>query len=167
MRKPALLSSDHRIDEFDSGKPMLDGFLKEVALYNQQHGYTRTFVIADTDQKVVGYYSLCAGMMSRDHMPRRMKGHPSPKEIPLALLARLAVSRSHQGRGIGKALLKNALLMVASTSQSVAFRAVVVHAIDDEAERFYLKHGFCAAKGLERTLLLPIQDIEASLPAST
>jgi GNAT superfamily N-acetyltransferase len=162
-RRPVPLAENHRTDDFDSGKPALDAFLKDMALYNQQQGYTRTFVIADRDFRVAGYHSLCAGMISRNHAPRQVKGHNAPGEIPVALLARLAVDKQHQGRGLGKALLKNALMAVVSTSQLVAFRAVMVHALDDDAERFYRQFGFRSAKGLERTLLLPTKDIVVSL----
>lgn len=166
-RKPVPLADNHRIDDFDSGKPALDSFLRDMALHNQQQGYSRTFVIATEDYRVAGYHSLCAGMISRDHTPRQVKGHAAPGEIPVALLARLAVDRRYQGQGLGKALLKNALLAVVSSSQLVAFRAVMVHALDDEAEAFYVKFGFRYAKGLERTLLLPTKDIVASLAHAT
>jgi GNAT superfamily N-acetyltransferase len=166
-RRPTPLTEQHRCDGFDSGRPVLDGFLKEMALFNHLQGYTRTFVIADADFQVVGYYSLCAGMISRDNATRQVKGHRAPGEIPVALLARLAVDRRHQGHGLGAALLKNALTAVVSTSDVIAFRAVMVHALDEEAQRFYEKYGFRSAKGMERTLLLPVKDILASLAAAS
>lgn len=162
-RKPALLTERHHTDRFECGKPPLDAFLKELALFNQTQGYTRTFVIADADYQVVGYHSLCAGMISREHAPRKVKGHGAPGDIPVALLARLAVDRNHKGRGLGAALLRNALMAVVSTSETIAFRAVMVHALDDDAALFYAKFGFREARGLERTLLLPVKDIIASL----
>jgi GNAT superfamily N-acetyltransferase len=162
-RKPAPLSERHHLEGFDSGKSVLDTFLKEMALHNQAQGYTRTFVIADADFRVVGYHSLCAGMISRENAPRQIKGHQAPGEIPVALLARLAVDRRQHGQGLGGELLKNALLAVVATSEVVAFRAVMVHALDDEAASFYLRYGFRQAKGLDRTLLLPVKDIVASV----
>ncbi len=162
-RKPVPLNEQHRLDDFDSGKPVLDVFLKEMALHNQAQGYTRTFVIAGADFRVVGYHSLCAGMISRENAPRQVKGHQAPGEIPVALLARLAVDRRHHGQGLGGELLKNALLAVIAASDAVAFRAVMVHALDDEATGFYLRYGFRQAKGLDRTLLLSVKDILASL----
>jgi predicted N-acetyltransferase YhbS len=167
FRKPAPLAENHSLDDFDSGKPALDVFLKDMALYNQMQGYTRTFVVATADFHVVGYHSLCAGMISRENTPRQVKGHNAPGEIPVALLARLAVDRRHQNMGLGKALLKNALMSVVSSSQLVAFRAVMVHALDDEAETFYARFGFRSAKGLERTMLLSTKDIVASLAQAT
>lgn len=166
FRKPAPLGEHHRVESFDSGKPELDIFLKELALYNQQQGYTRTFVIADADNRVVGYHSLCAGMISRENAPKPVGSHGAPREIPVALLARLAVDRRYQKQGLGAALFKNALMAVMSTSQIVAFRAIMVHALDDDAENFYIRYGFRRAKGLERTLLLPTKDIAASLQAA-
>ncbi len=165
FRKPAPLAEGHKVDGFSSGKPMLDDWLRDMALYNQQQGYSRTFVIADEASVVVGYHSLCAGMISRNDTPRQIKGKQAPAQIPVALLARLAVDAKYQGQGLGAALLKNALLSVVSAAQAVAFRAVMVHALDKESETFYRKFGFVDAKGIEGTLLLPTQEIMASLPA--
>jgi ribosomal protein S18 acetylase RimI-like enzyme len=163
FRRPALLQDHHIRDAFDSGKLALDVFLKTMAQHNQVQGYSRTYVIADNDFNVVGYHSLCAGMIWREHSPRQVKGHQAPTEIPVALLARLAVDRTCQGRGLGGKLLKHALLSVLATAETIAFRAVMVHALDDEAVKFYSRYGFRQAKGLERTLLLPIKDIAAAL----
>ena len=167
FRRPTLLSDVHRVDEFDSGKPALDAFLRDMAMHNQREAYARTFVIATDDYRVAGYHALCAGMIHRNDAPRVVKGHRAPGEIPVALLARLAVDRRYQGQGLGAALLRHALLSVLAAMETVAFRAVMVHALDDEAERFYLKYGFRSAKGLERTLLLPAKDIAAALAAAT
>lgn len=138
-----------------------------MALYNQTQGYTRTFVIADEDFRVVGYHAVCAGMIHRNDASRSARGHPAPAELPVAVLARLAVSANHQRRGLGPALLKNALLSVVSASRLVAFRGVVVHAIDDDAVKFYKKYHFQETKGMERRLILSANDIVASLAAAT
>ncbi len=81
FRKPAPLTENHRTDDFESGRETLDTFLKDMALHNQREGYTRTFVIADADMKVVAYHSLCAGMISRNEAPRVIGGHGAPGEI--------------------------------------------------------------------------------------
>lgn len=166
-RRPAPLTERHIIDGFSSGKPSLDDWLRDMALYNQTQNYTRTFVIADENYQVVGYHSLCAGMIHRNDVPRVVKGVQAPRELPVALLARLAVTSDHQGRGLGPALLKNALLSVVSAAQAVAFRGVVVHAIDDDAVRFYTKFHFRETAGMERRLILPANDIIASLAKVT
>jgi predicted N-acetyltransferase YhbS len=96
-----------------------------------------------------------------------VKGSQAPYELPVAVLARLAVTREHQGKGLGPALLRNALMSVVSAAQLVAFRAVVVHAIDDDAMNFYAKYHFQPTKGMERRLILPTRDIIASLAQVT
>ncbi|UPT53397.1 acetyltransferase [Synechococcus phage Yong-M2-251] len=166
-RKPAPISELHVIDGFHTGKPQLDDWLRDMALYNQTQNYTRTFVIADEDYRVVGYHSLCAGMIHRNDVPRAVKGSKAPLELPVALLARLAVTDGHQKRGLGSALLKNALLSVVSAAQAVAFRGVVVHAIDDDAVKFYSRFHFQETEGMERRLILPASDIVASLAKVT
>lgn len=138
-----------------------------MARYNQEQGYTRTFVIADEDYNVVGYHSLCAGMIHRNDLSRAAKGSKAPTEVPVAVLARLAVSKQHQGKGLGLALLKNALISIISAAQLVAFRGIIVHAIDDDAMRFYMKFHFQETKGMERRLILPARDIVASLAKIT
>jgi len=167
FRKPTPITDQHILDGFDTGKPMLDGWLRDMALHNQAQGYTRTFVITDEGNRVVGYHALCSGMILRTDVPRRIKGSQAPAEIPVAVLARLAVTREHQGKGLGGALLRNALLSVVSAAEIVAFRAVVVHAIDDDAMRFYKRFHFEETKGMERRLILSANDIVTSLASST
>ncbi len=167
FRRPAPIAEHHSTSDFDSGKPPLDEWLRDMALYNQSQGYTRTFVIADEHFNVVGYHSVCAGMIYRNDVSRAVKGSQAPNELPVAILARLAVTRKRHGQGIGQALLKNALLSVVSAAQLVAFRGVVVHAIDDDAMHFYKKFAFQATKGLDRRLILPAKDIVASLAKLT
>ncbi|GAB5507285.1 MAG: GNAT family N-acetyltransferase [Rhizobiaceae bacterium] len=157
----------HLLDKFQSGKPALDDWLRDMALYNQAQGYTRTFVIADENYNVVGYHSVCAGMIHRNDVSRAAKGKQAPAELPVAVLARLAVTHEHQGKGLGPALLRNALMSIVSVAQVVAFRGVVVHAIDDDAVRFYERYGFQATKGMERRLILPTNDIVASIAEVT
>ncbi|GEC34266.1 GNAT family N-acetyltransferase [Sinorhizobium fredii] len=162
-RKPCPIADHHILDGFHSGKPSLDDWLKDMARYNQEQGYSRTFVVADENYNVVGYHSICAGLIHRNDVSRSVKGSKAPLEIPVAVLARLAVSADHQGRGLGRALLKSAIMSVVSAAQVVAFRGVVVHAIDDDAVTFNKKFQFQETKGMERRLILPARDILASL----
>lgn len=162
-RRPAPLASQHRFDGFDSGKPDLDAYLHDLARTSHESGLARTFVIAEADFAVVGYYSLCAAMIARKEAPRDIGGHGAPRDIPVALLARLAVDRRYQGRGLGAQLLKASLLSVLAGAEHVAFRAVMVHALDADAAGFYSKFGFRAARGSEDTLLLPLKDIAMNL----
>jgi GNAT superfamily N-acetyltransferase len=138
-----------------------------MALYNQEQGYSRTFVITDGAYKIVGYHSVCAGMIHRNDVFRSAKGSKAPTEIPIAVLARLAVDSGHQGKGLGSALLKNALMSILSAAQAVAFRGVVVHALDEDSVSFYKKFDFQDTKNMERRLILPTKDIAASLSKVT
>ena len=162
-RRPEPLSERHQIKQFRCGEEALDAWLCDMALYNQVQQYTRTFVIADAAYNVVGYHSLCAGMIHRNDVSRSVKGGQAPNEIPVALLARLAVDSSHQGRGLGPALLRNALQAAVSAGQAVAFRAVMVDALNVRAIGFYTKFGFRPSKISPSKLLLPMKDVLSSL----
>lgn len=160
---PEPLSDRHDFSEFTSGRPSLDDWLSDMALYNQKSNYTRTFVVRDKDFKVRAYYALCAGMMLRKDAPKIVAPHGSPTEIPIALLARFAVHSEVQGQGVGSMLIASALRMAASASQAVAFRAVVVDALDEEAAHFYIKFGFEPTKISPLKLIIPTHDIVASM----
>ena len=160
---PEPLTGSHDFSDFRCGKPSLDEWLSDMALHNQSANYTRTFVVRDAKMHVRAYYALCAGMILRKDVPRSQRPHGTPVEIPIALLARLAVHEDLHGHGIGKALLASALRNAASASQAVAFRAVVVDALDEEAAQFYRKLGFQPTKISPLKLILPTQDILASM----
>lgn len=162
-RKPALLGEKHVLDGFDCGEPSLDEWLIDRARSNQDRDFTRTFVIADENWTVLGYHSLCAGMIHRNDAPRSAKGGQAPADIPVALLARLAVDR--RGTGLGAALLRHALLASVAAARNVAFRAVMVDAIDARAADFYRKYGFEPSRISATKLLLPMNRILASLEA--
>jgi GNAT superfamily N-acetyltransferase len=157
------LSEHHRIDGFDCGKPDLNVYLAERARESQRDGYARTYVISDADQLVVGYYSVCSSMISRNVAPRQIAGHGAPRDIPVILLARLAVDGAYQGLGLGGDLLKHAMQMATLSAERVGVRAMLVHALDDDAERFYRKYNFRPARELDRTLLRSLNDIATSL----
>lgn len=163
LRRPALLDDRHSTADFSCGQVALDLWLREKALHNQRQNYTRTFVIADRDHHVVAFHSLCAGMIGRQDVPRPLRSADAPAAIPVALLARLAVDLRHQGRGLGAELIRNACLSVLASSEAIAFRAVVVQAIDDQAARFYARFHFRPMRGLDRLLILPTSDIAAAL----
>lgn len=162
---PELLAAHHRVDEFNSGKPNLDQWLRGAALINQRENYTRTFVVTDADGQVAAYYALCAGALMRRDAPRSIAPHGAPGEVPVALLARLAVSVDLQGRGLGKVLLRHALLSALAASNAVALRGVVVDALDDEAAAFYLAVGFKPTRADPLRLVLAMADIQKSWAA--
>ena len=157
-----LLASDHEVSQFDCSKhASLTDWLKRFARMNQASGDTRTYVV-HRDRKVVGYYSLAPGSVSRKEATARAS-KSAPEPIPIVLLARLAVDKAEQGQGLGSALLKDALQRAYAGAEIIGGRAVLVHAIDAEAAAFYRKYGFESCPGLELHLMLLMKDLRATL----
>lgn len=137
---PRRLEAKDDVDEFSCGQPDLDDWLKRFALINQRAGMTTVFVTL-SDPKVVGYYALATGGVERADAPDRIiKGVPA-HPIPVVLLARLAVDSSVQGKGVGRALLRDALIRVETAAEEIGIRALLIHAKDDQAREFYMKNG--------------------------
>jgi GNAT superfamily N-acetyltransferase len=135
------LRAEHKLDDFDCGKEDLNRFLKRQAWTNNQANSAQTYVLAQ-DLAVVGYYSLAAGCVTHDAATERVKKGLARYPIPVVLLARLAVDKTLQGKGIGPALLKDALIRTASAAATIGARALLVHAKDDGAKSFYEHFNF-------------------------
>nr|WP_281719843.1 GNAT family N-acetyltransferase [Nitrosomonas nitrosa] len=131
----------HAIDAFDCGREELNRFLQQYALQNQQSRGAQTYV-GLVDQTVVGYYALAVGSVEQALAPERIKKGLAKHSIPIMLLARLAVDRRWQNQGIGAALLKDATLRTLQAADIAGIRALVVHAKDEEARRFYERFDF-------------------------
>lgn len=130
---------------------------------NQGAGMTQTYVI-HRDNRVIGYYSLCPGSIARETaIPRMLRGIAGHREIPIILIARLAVDLSEHGTGLGAALLKDAFLRGANAANAIAGHAIVVHAIDDEAVRFYEHFDFTRSPNDDRILMILMKDVRAML----
>jgi predicted N-acetyltransferase YhbS len=149
------LNSDHRVKAFKSGKHSLDLFLKRHALKNQKVDSAQTYVVHRSGS-VVGYYSLTVGSVDRHEMP---PDYP----IPVILMARLAVDRMEQGRGLGSALLKDAFYRIASAAEIVGARAVLVHAIDAQAKAFYEHFDFEEFPAGTLHLMCSLKDVRAAI----
>ena len=152
---PQPLTARHLLDTFDCGEPSLDEWLKRRALANQLGGASRTFVVADAEDRVVGYYSLAAGAVSRNLATGGVRRN-MPDPVPVLVLARLAVERNAQGMQLGAALLQDAVNRAVSVSQNAGVRALLVHALDDKAKQFYLHYGFAESPLHPLTLMLPL-----------
>jgi GNAT superfamily N-acetyltransferase len=159
------LSKNHILDHFDCGKPQLDDWLKRFALANQQSDAARTYVVQQ-DGKVMGYYTLSAGSVRREESPARVAKGLARHPIGVILLARLAVDRSEQGTGVGRQLLMDALSRSLTAGDAIGARAILVHAIDEEAAAFYRKYGFEPSPLDPRQLLLLMKDLRATLKSS-
>ncbi|BAY08764.1 GCN5-related N-acetyltransferase [Calothrix sp. NIES-2098] len=156
------LSASHNIQDFDCGKLALNIFLINYALQNQQSDSSKTYV-ACLDNTVIGYYTLTvASVIHQDAPPRIIKGLPK-YPIPVALLARLAVSKDFQDQRIGSGLLKDCLKRVNAAADILGIRALLVHAQDDEALRWYEKFDFEPSPTDPLHLFLMLKDIRKIL----
>lgn len=150
FRSEPLDPERHRLDCLDSGEPELDTWLREHAPGAQARRVSRTFVWCREDENaVLGYYSLAGHRLVRDELPKSI-GRGSPVEVPAVLLARLAVDTSLQGKGLGGAVLADALRRVVAATDLVAARFVAVDAFHEDAVRFYEHHGFRRIPGTLR-----------------
>jgi GNAT superfamily N-acetyltransferase len=156
LSAPSPLGEAHRLDDFQCTAPELTKWLMERARQNQASGASRCFVVCDAQQRVLGYYALAAGAVAHEQVPGRIRRN-MPDPIPVIVLGRLAVHADRVGEGIGRGLLKDAVQRVLATCEQIGARALVCHAIDDEAKAFYLKHGFVESPINAMTVMLPLR----------
>mgnify|MGYP001198450078 CR=1 FL=1 len=161
LSAPVPLGPQHQIEDFSSGVASLDEWLKRRALANQASGATRTFVVCDAD-KIVGYYALASGAANVAAAPGRFRRN-MPNPIPVVVLARLAVDQAHQGRGLGRALLRDGARRVLHAADAIGIRGILVHAISGEAKAFYLGIGFDSSPIEPMTLMISLSDLRKSV----
>ncbi len=154
IRAPELLTVAHPVAGFTCGDTSLDLWLKQRALRNQVSGASRVYVVCD-DLRVVGYYALATGgLVAAEATGAIRRNMPNP--IPAMVLGRLAVDVEWQGRGLGADLLRDAVLRTARVAGEVGVRVLLVHALNDRAARFYLRHGFVVSPLRPQLLMLKI-----------
>lgn len=164
---PQPLDNEHRINGFDCGVGSLDIWLVKHARAAAGAGSARTYVVVDAEQeRVVGYHALSvASIEHREATARARKGMPK-HPIPAMLLARLAVDRTVQGKGIGAFLLRDAMNRALSVAEQAGIRLLLVHAANDEARAFYEHFGFEASSTDPANLQLLMKDIRLALDES-
>ncbi len=161
---PALLDAHHDIASFDCGEPSLDDWLKRRGLANIASGASRTYVACE-GEAVIGYFALAAGSVEVSAVPGRFKRN-MPDPIPIVVLGRLAVARTHHGQGLGRALFRDAGLRVLQAADIIGIRGVLVDAISSEAKSFYLALGMVESPFDPMTLMVTVADLKASLTAT-
>lgn len=135
------LERRHAVEQFDCGEDSLNRFLIQFAYPSQQANASKTYVgLADDD--VIGCYTLVVGEVSYDDAPERLKKGLARHSVPLMLLARLGVSLTWQGKGVGSGLLKDAIQRTLQAADIVGIRAMVTHAKNDSVRAFYEHFGF-------------------------
>ena len=161
LTAPAPLAAEHQLELFDSGIGPLDDWLKRRARPNEAAGASRTFAVCAGEQ-VVGYYSLAAGALLHDGATGRVRRN-MPDPVPVALLGRLAVHRHRQGTGLGRALLRDAVQRVIGAAETIGVRAILVHAISENAKAFYEHWGFRPSPLEPMTLMVTLDEAQSAL----
>ena len=155
---PTRLNTAHDISRFDCGNDLLNDWLRDHALNNE--GQTaRTYVVCDGNV-VIGYYCISMGSVERKQLPSKLKRRQGlPNHIPVAIIGRLARDKSPAWRGLGRDLVKDALIRIVSVSETIGVRCVLVHAIDDEAALFWKGLEFQEYPGGSKTFFIAIETV--------
>ncbi len=154
ITSPEPLTDKHDLTQFSCGEASLDTWLKGRALKNEQAGASRTYVVC-VDGVIVGYYSLAVGSIEHKFAPSKLKRN-MPELIPVMILARLAVDQSYTQKNIDTGLLRDALMRTLQSADIAGIRALLVHALNDKAARFYANRGFVVSPFALRVLFLPL-----------
>jgi GNAT superfamily N-acetyltransferase len=161
LTPPAPITSFHELADFDSGELSLDEWLKKRAFKNHATGASRCFVLC-AGASVIGYYSLSAGAISHEAAPKAMRRN-MPDPLPVILLGRLAVDRRYHNQGLGQSLLRDAMLRAVNVAGDAGVFAILLHAISDQAKRFYLSRGFVESPLQPMTLLMTLETVRSIL----
>ena len=160
LQEPRLLKHEDERARFQSGNAEIDDWFHRFAWQNHRARNARVFVTTQ-EPETLGFYALAMGAVSRSDLPEALKPGRRPDPCPVLILARLAVDQRAQGRGIGAALLKDALLRAHKLSNEVGFAALLVHCANDHARDFYLNQcsQFVPCPGAENHLVLPLRGL--------
>ncbi|MCL2160944.1 MAG: GNAT family N-acetyltransferase [Betaproteobacteria bacterium] len=159
---PEPLAQHHRLENFDSGKPVLDDWLMQHARQAQQSGSAKTFIVSN-GERVAGYSSLTVGQIDTLEASERIRKGMGRYPIPVIILARLAVHLQDQKRGLGTGLLRDSIQRALLIAGHAGVRALLTHPIDQNAARFYMKFGFEPSPIREGQLLLLLKDAKRYL----
>lgn len=164
MSAPAPLESGHVIENFDCGKTALNDWLKNNARKAEARS-ARSYVVC-AGNIVIGYYCLATGGVLREDAPGKLRKN-MPSSVPVMILGRLAVDGAYKGRGIGSGLLADAMRRTLGVAKQAGVRAMLLHAIDDEAISYYLQYGFIQFPEGDKTLFLPVETMVRAIEAAT
>ncbi|GIK97824.1 MAG: N-acetyltransferase GCN5 [Alphaproteobacteria bacterium] len=165
LRAPEPLAARHDVSRFANGVHLsLDQWLRERARASEGLS-ARTYVVcpAQEPDRVVGYFTISTAVEQRNALPSAKLRRGMPEQVPLLLIGRLAVDAAWRGRGLGSALLTDALRRCCAASQIAGARGVVAHAIDEAAVAFYERHGFVRSPLGERVMLMTIEAVRSLL----
>jgi GNAT superfamily N-acetyltransferase len=156
LTAPVPIKVGHDVRAFNSGVFSLDEWLQKRALKNEKTSVSRTYVTCK-ENRVVGYYCLSAGAVALREAPKKMTRN-MPDPIPVLVMGRLAVDQRYQNKGLGKALLLDASRRTIQAGDIAGVAALLVHALSEEARRFYLSRGFLESPVQPMTLCMRLAD---------
>lgn len=160
LSAPQPLAASHLLGDFECGEHVLDGWLKRRAMNNQLNGASRTFVVVDEESRVRGFYAMAAGAVSHQLATGSVRRN-MPDPVPVMVLGRLAVDRRVQGIKLGAALLQDAVNRAIAVSENTGVRALLVHALHEQAKNFYQHYGFQESPQHPMTLMLRLNTVKA------
>ncbi|MEO1246159.1 MAG: GNAT family N-acetyltransferase [Pseudomonadota bacterium] len=161
LTAPEALTAEHIFDDFDCDNESLNDWLKRRAMKNEESGASRTYVVC-YQGRVIAYYTLSTGAVHWVDAPGRVRRN-MPDPVPVMVLGRLAVHRDWQKRGLGGDLVSNAVKRTLQAAQIAGIRAFVVHALSEEAKRFYEHFGFQPSPTDPLDLMTTLKDAQANL----
>ncbi|MBE9207482.1 GNAT family N-acetyltransferase [Nostoc sp. LEGE 06077] len=160
LQPPQPIKPEHELAGFNSGNAELDEWLQKRALNNEASGASRTYVVT-IEQKVIAYYCLANGSVLNTTAPGKVRRN-MPNTILVMVIGRLAVDFNWQGKGIGRALVRDAVIRTLQAANIAGIRAILVHAISEEAKQFYERCGFVASLVAPMTLMITVKDGKAA-----
>jgi Predicted acetyltransferase len=165
LLKPELLTAAHDPSGFDCGEPALNTWLAKYALSSQRAELAKSYVTHAGDDVIKGYYTLSAGGVSPEEAPVRVASGGGRHSVPVILLARLAVDVAFQGQGVGRSLVRDALIRIATAGDIIGVRAVLVHMKSPDLRTFYATLGFESSPVDDLQMMLLMKDLRASVRA--
>jgi len=161
LSAPEPLADHHELDAFNSSEASLDDWLKNRARGNHRSGASRVFVVCEQGTRVVAYYALSSSSVIPPAVPGRFKRN-MPNPIPVVLLGRLAIDVDFQRKGLGRSLFRDAAMRVSHAAKTIGVRGILVHAISDQARKFYLALGFSECPNEPMMLVVTLADLQAA-----
>jgi len=161
LTAPTPLSTEYEVDHFESSEFTLDEWLRKSAMKNQLSGASRCFVLCEK-KKVIGYYVLSAGAISHEFTRKSIRRN-MPNPLPVLLLGRLAIDKKFHNKGLGSALLRDAMLRTVGIAADAGVFAILVHALSESAKRFYLSRGFVESPLQPMTLFMTLETVRSIL----
>lgn len=162
-QQPRPIEAIDNTTDFDSGEESLDRYLANRALTNHLADLGRCYVCIDTDtEKVLGYYTLSAVAVEHVDLPGKVRRN-APNPVPAVLMGRLAIDTKAQGSGLGRFLVRDAILSTLAAADRIGVRILLVHALHEQAATLYEKFGFKRSPTDPLHLYLLLADARKSL----